>query len=78
MRWTKAGRTRTYHLKEFDGPSELWVTSHDGRREKSRKLATFIKHDDVEPFLDAVAQDLRAGGWLDCDVLAGQQPSARC
>jgi hypothetical protein len=77
MRWTKAGRTRTYHVRELEGGPELWVTSEDGRHaKKSRKLATFTNLDDVAPFLETVEQDLRAGGWIEGNS-DGQLQTAR-
>ncbi len=63
QRWTKAGRTRTYHVPDIEEALELWVTAQSGRETKSRKLATFANPEDLAPFLETVAQDLRAGGW---------------
>ncbi len=65
QRWTKAGRTRTYHVREIEDALELWVTAQSGGETRSRKLATFANPEDLTPFLETVAQDLRAGGWLE-------------
>jgi len=65
LRWTKAGRTRTYHVREIEDALELWVTAQSGCETKARKLATFANPEGLAPFLETVAQDLRAGGWLE-------------
>ena len=72
FRYQKDGRTRAYQLRVVsESAAELWVMSEGKRQErKSRRLVTFADAADTAPFLESIAQELRAGGWA--EIPAGE------
>jgi len=65
FRYSKAGRLRRYDVKGLPASSaEVWVTSEGRAQErKSRKLMTVTDARDLQPVLESIEQELRAGGW---------------
>jgi hypothetical protein len=44
---------------------ELWVTSGRGRTVRARKLLEFSNPAEIQPVLQDIARELRAGGWVE-------------
>lgn len=65
FRYAKQGRLRAYGLKTLsDDTIELWVVAAAGYgARKARRLVTFASAEDIDPFLEDIGRELRAGGW---------------
>lgn len=65
FRYAKQGRLRAYGLKTLsDDTIELWVVAPARRgARKARRLVTFASAEDIDPFLEDIGRELRAGGW---------------
>jgi hypothetical protein len=65
FRYKKSHRSRIYKLREWDGGTELWVVSEEnGKTKRARRIVNFRNPDDIEPFMEDVERELRAGGWI--------------